>query len=259
MSIKDMWKKLDYWKRGALIGIIYSIVTLGLVVILTAFMPLFVAWIVLLGFFTEPWSSLVLHLYSYLFNASLIEATEQVFGRYWHFYFLTITLLNMLVGVTIGFVIDKNKQKIKKILSSFIVIWVLLVFGIPITEYRFAKSDYEANRFPCNYFGKTEYEFEKISFRIFKQECKFEDQEVLFFFTMEAKNKAGNVIQWSPERTFFVDSKSIYKKYVWGQGFHKTDYSYLIEPENSVTVHLYTFFENQDGKSNLLIYQEGLI
>lgn len=259
MDIKSSWNKLKYWRKGIILGLLYSILTLGLVILLTSFMPLFVAWIVLLWLITEPWSSIVLHLSLYIFNVIPIEAIEQVFGGYWYAYFLTVTLLNMLVGGIVGFIIDKNKKKLKKIFFSFMVIWILLVFGIPLLEYRLAKLDYEANRFLCNYFDKTEYEFEKISFKILKQECKFEGQDVLFFFIMEAKNKANNIIQWSPERTFFMDSKSPYKKYVWGQGFHKTDYSYTIEPESLVTVYLYTFFENQDGKSNLSIYQEGLI
>lgn len=259
MLIKGRWKKLDYWKRGVLIGILYSIVTLVSVFLLTLFMPLFVAWIVFLGLFTEPWSSFILHLYSYLFNISLTEATVQVFGRYWYLYFIIIIFLNILIGGIVGFVIGKNKQKLKKRLLLFLIIWVLLVFGVPFIEYRLAKLDYEANRFLCNYFDKTEYEFDKISFRILKQECKFIEQDVYFFFTLEARNKIDKVIKWSPEQTFFIDSKSPYKKYVWSQGFHKTDYSYLIEPESSVTVYLYTFFENQDGKSNLSIYQEGLI
>ncbi|GEM_PF-4584493 len=259
MLIKNRWEKLDWWKKGGLVGIIYSIVTLGFVVILTEFMPLFVAWIILLGFFTEPWSSLVLHLYSYFFNTTLKDATEQVFGRYWHFYFLTVTLLNVLMGVITGLVIGKNRQKFKKIILSFMVTWILLVFGIPAIEYQLAKLDYEANRLPCNYFDKIEYRFEKVSFRILNQECKFEGQGVLFFFNMEVKNLADNKIQWSPEQTFFMSSESPYKKYVWGQGFHKTDYRYSIEPGRLVAVYLYAFFENHDSKSDLSIYQEGLI
>lgn len=260
MSIKDRWKRLDYWKRGALIGLIYSILTLGLVIILVGFEPLFVFWIVLLGVMTSPWSVITFWSYTYFLKIPETDAISQIFGIYWIIYFFVVSLLNILVGSISGFFIGKSKTKSKKkVLIYLILIWICIMFVLPIVEYRISKSKYESNRFPCNYFNNTQYKFENISFKILKQECKLDNNTLLFFFTLEAKNTASNTLIWSPAETFFMNSKLPYKEYVWSQGFHKDEYSYSIKPESSVIVYLYTFFENQSERFNLSIYKTGLL
>lgn len=119
-KIKKFWRKLKYWQKGALVGVIYSLIliVIGIVLLFQTYIKygeiLFVDFIGALGIVSFP--------SAYITEPLLLEPLTKIccdgnYGRLFGYNFVTLSyvafviILNSLMGFVIGIIVGKIKKK----------------------------------------------------------------------------------------------------------------------------------------------------